>query len=115
MTQHIETKRKLAKKRVEEIKGFIRHLKIFIIVNGFLFILQKGWLSPLLPDWFPDEAYYFDWVNVNILVWGVLLAVHALTLYRHKFTFLQKWEAKHIQKYMDEDRELTKQQEHHEH
>lgn len=101
--QSIETKREKAKKRVEEIKGFFRHLKVFIIVNGLLLILQKGWLLPLLPNWFPEEAYYFDWVNINIAFWGVILAAHAMTLYRHKFRFLKNWEERQIKKYMDEE------------
>lgn len=103
MTHSIETKREQAKKRVAEIKGFFRHLKVFIIINGLLYVLHKGWLLPLLPDWFPEEGYYFDWVNVNIAIWGVILAVHALTLYRHKITFLKKWEERQIKKYMEED------------
>jgi len=108
MTQSIETKRELAKKRVAEIKGFFRHLQIFIIVNGLLFVLQKGWLSPLLPDGFPEEGYYFQWVSVNILIWGTILVVHGLTLYRHKFTFLKKWENRQIKKYMDKEDHPTK-------
>ena len=108
MTRSIETKRELAKKRVAEIKGFFRHLKIFIIVNAFLFGLHKGWLLPLIPEWFPKEAYYFDWVNLNILVWGLILAVHGLTLYRHKLTFLKKWEERQIKKYMNEEDNQTK-------
>jgi len=108
MTQSMETKRELAKKRVAEIKGFFRHLKIFIIINGLLYVLKKGWLLPILPGGFPQETYYFDWVNLNILVWGLILAVHGLTLYRHKLTFLKKWEDRQIQKYMDEEQSKSK-------
>lgn len=103
MTQSIETKRALAKKRVEEIKGFFRHLKVFVVVNGLLFVLKMGWLQGLLPEWFPSEAYYFDWVIANIVIWGLILAVHALTLYRHRITFLKKWEERQIKKYMEEE------------
>ena len=105
MTRSINTKRELAQKRVAEIKGFFRHLKIFLIINGLLFVLKKGWLASFLPEWFPEEAYYFDWVDLNILIWGLILLVHGLTLYRHKLTFLKKWEDRQIQKYMDKDRE----------
>lgn len=104
MEKSIETKRELAKKRVAEIKGFFRHLKIFLVVNGGLFILKKGWLLPLLPDGFPQETYYFEWVDLHIVIWGIILAVHGITLYRHKITFLKKWEDRQIKKYMDEER-----------
>ncbi|MET1259829.1 2TM domain-containing protein [Flagellimonas sp. DF-77] len=108
MTRSIEERRALAKKKVEEYKGFFRHLKIFLIVNGILFVMRKGWLLPLMPEWFPEEAYYFAWVDLNIIIWGAILAVHALILYRHKFTFLRKWEERQIQKYLDEEQEETK-------
>jgi len=103
MTQSVETKREQAKKRVEEIKGLLGHVKIFMVVNGLLFVLKKGWLLPLLPEWFPEESYYFDWVTANIIVWALILMVHTLYVFRHKFTFLRKWEERQIQKYMDED------------
>ena len=57
MIPSTETKRELAKKRVEEIKGFFRHLKGFFIVNGLIYLLKTGWLEATLPDWFPKEVY----------------------------------------------------------
>ncbi len=108
MTRSIETKRELAKKRVEEIKGFFRHLKVFVVINGILFVLKKGWLQSILPDWFPEEAYYFEWVDFNILIWGLILAVHGLTLFRHRLTFLKKWEERQIKKYMEEEKSESK-------
>ena len=107
MTRSVETKRELAKKRVEEYKGFFRHLKVFIVVNGILYLFNSGWLESIMPEWFPQEAYYFDWVNFNVLIWGVILLVHGLTLYRHKLTFLKKWEDRQIKKYMEKDRDET--------
>jgi hypothetical protein len=103
MMQSIETKKELAKKRVEEIKGFLRHLRVFLVVNGLLFVLKKGWLQSLLPEGFPKEAYYFEWVDVNIIAWGIILAIHWLTLYRHRLTFLKKWEEKQLKKYLEEE------------
>ena len=103
MTPSQETKRELAQKRVVELKGFFRHLRIFVIVNGILFAMRMGWLIPVLPDWFPTEQYYFQWVNLNIAIWAVILAVHALTLFRHKFTPFKKWEERKIKEFMDKE------------
>lgn len=93
-----------ANKRIKELKGFYRHILIFIAVNGFLFLLQSGVLRPFMPEGFPTETYYFDWVNANIAIWGIILLVHAIIVYRGKFPFFKKWEERQIQKYMDEDR-----------
>ncbi|GLU44322.1 2TM domain-containing protein [Allomuricauda sp. NBRC 101325] len=94
-----------AKKRVKELQGYYRHILIFVLVNGFLLLLQSGVLFKVMPDWFPTETYYFDWVNSNILFWGLILVVHTLVVFRHKFPFLKKWEERQIQKYMQEDEE----------
>lgn len=93
-----------ANRRIKELKGFYRHILIFIVVNGFLFLLQSGALHPFLPEGFPAEPYYFDWVNANIATWGLILFVHAIIVYRWKFSFFKKWEERQIQKYMEEDR-----------
>ena len=101
----METKRELAKKRVEEIKGLFRHLMVFLVVNGLLVLMKIGWLLPLLPEWFPKESYFFDWVTMNIIIWAVILLIHALFVYRYKLTFLKNWEERQIKKYLDEDDE----------
>ncbi|MBW8243935.1 2TM domain-containing protein [Muricauda oceani] len=93
-----------AEKRVKELKGYYRHIIVFIVINGFLYLLKVGALNSFLPDTFPRESYYYDWINANILIWAVILVVHTLILQRHKFTFFKKWEERQIQKYMDEDR-----------
>lgn len=92
-----------AKKRVKELKGYYRHIMIFVIVNGILVLLRTGVLNSLLPVAFPKESYYYEWVNANILIWGVILLVHTLIIFRHKITFFKKWEERQIQKYMEED------------
>ncbi|AEM69182.1 hypothetical protein Murru_0125 [Allomuricauda ruestringensis DSM 13258] len=97
--------REAAKKRVQELKGYYRHIIIFVIVNGTLVLLKTGVLNSLLPETFPKESYYYDWINANILIWAVILLVHTLIVLRHKFTFFKKWEERQIQKYMDEDGE----------
>ncbi len=92
-----------AKKRVKELKGFYNHLKIFILINGILYLLKSGWLTPLMPEGFPTEPYFFDWINLNILIWGLIVVIHALTLFRNKMPFLKNWEERQIKKYMEEE------------
>jgi hypothetical protein len=97
-----------AQKRVKELKGFYNHLKIFVIVNALLYLVKSGMLNALMPKGFPTESYYFDWVHINFIIWGLMVVAHALILYRHKFPFLKKWEEKQIQKYIEEDKEESK-------
>ncbi|WP_420322968.1 2TM domain-containing protein [Flagellimonas sp.] len=92
-----------AKKRVKELKGFYNHLKIFILVNAAFYLIKSGWLTPYMPEGFPTEAFYFDWINGNFIIWGVIVVIHWLTLYRHKLKFLKRWEERQIQKYMEQD------------
>ncbi|MCR9229035.1 MAG: 2TM domain-containing protein [Flavobacteriaceae bacterium] len=96
--------RENAKRRVKELKGYYSHIVVFIIINGILYLLKTGVLNSLLPETFPKESHYYDWINGNILIWTVILAVHTLIILRHKFTFFKRWEVRQIQKYMDEDR-----------
>jgi hypothetical protein len=104
MTMDKNNAREAAEKRVEELKGYYRHILIFVVVNGLLYLLQTGVLNSLLPEAFPKESYYYEWITTNILIWALILAVHTLIIFRHKFAFFKKWEERQIQKYMDEDR-----------
>lgn len=96
-----------AQKRLKELKGFYNHLKIFVIVNALLYLVKSGVLNPLMPKGFPTESYYFDWIHLNFLIWGLMIVGHALILYRHKLPFLKKWEEKQIQKYIEKDKQET--------
>ena len=102
------TKYERAKKRVQELKGFYNHVKIFILVNGILYLLKSEWLIPFMPEGFPTEAYFFNWIDLNVLIWGLIVLVHALITFRNKFPFLKDWEERQIKKYMDRDREEAK-------
>ncbi|WP_190809148.1 2TM domain-containing protein [Flagellimonas sp. S3867] len=94
-----------AKKRVKELKGFYNHLKIFIVINGALYLIKSGWLTPWMPEGFPTESYYFDWINGNVIIWGLIVIIHGLILQRHKLPFLKNWEERQIKKFMEEDQE----------
>jgi len=103
MMTNKQTAREAAKKRVQELKGYYSHITIFVIVNGILYLLKTGMLTSLLPEAFPKESYYYDWINSNILIWTLILIVHTLIVFRDKFTFVKKWEERQIKKYMEED------------
>lgn len=101
--EDLERKYERAVSRVKELKDFYRHLKIFVLVNGVLYLMRSGVLLSLLPDGFPTQSYYFDWIHVNLIIWLVILGIHALYLFRHKITFLREWEERQIQKILEKE------------
>ena len=91
-----EEKYKIAKKRVEEIRGFFAHLFAYIGVNITLIIIN------LLTS---RGSLWFYWVTV---FWGIGLIWHALGVFvLNKFPG-KDWENKKIKeliKKMDENQE----------
>ncbi|MEZ4808925.1 MAG: 2TM domain-containing protein [Allomuricauda sp.] len=102
--EHNDSSYKKATDRVKQLKGFYRHIKVFIVVNALLYLIKSGVLRPILPDGFPSEHYYFDWIDLNLVIWLFILAVHAVILFRNKLPFLKNWETRQIQKYLDEEK-----------
>jgi len=83
---------KAARKRVKEIKEFYTHVAIFIIVNGFLFLLN------MLTS--PDSLWFY-W---PLLGWGIGLGAHAYTVYGENGVFGKDWEDRKIRELMGEKR-----------
>lgn len=73
-----------AKTRVEEIRGFYGHAGAFILVNGFLLILN------LLTS---PSVLWFHW---SVLGWGIGLAAHALGVFGAGARFGRDWEERKI-------------------
>ena len=101
-------KLKRAKKRVKELKDFYGHLKAFIIVNVLLLLVRGGFLDYIFEQNQAIDTGFLDWINYNFILtpvlWGIGLIIHGLVVYRHKFTFLKKWEENQIRKYIEEDK-----------
>lgn len=84
-----EEKYKLAKKRVEEIKGFYGHLFAYIGVNVVLIVIN------LVTNPF---AIWFYWVTA---FWGIGVFWHAMGVFVFgKFTGIG-WEKKKIEEIME--------------
>lgn len=94
---------KKAAKRVKDLKDFYRHLKVFVVINAILYLFKSGALQQFLPEGLSLETYYFNWVDAHLVIWILILAVHTAYLFRHKLTFLKKWEERQIQKYMEKN------------
>ncbi len=95
---NILEKRKRAKKRVDELKGFYIHLMVYLIINTFLIVFfvvsQSG-----------EEGFRLHWYNFSTAIfWGLGLLIHALITFRLNPFFGKRWEDRMIQKFMEEDR-----------
>jgi hypothetical protein len=95
-TKMDEEKYKIAKKRVEEIKGFYGHLFAYIGVNVVLITINLV-TSPFV--------IWFYWVTV---FWGIGIFWHAMGVFVFgKFTGIG-WEKKKIAEIMEEMDKKTK-------
>jgi len=91
-------KRKRAKKRVDELKGFYIHLMVYLIINTFIIVV-------IIMSQADKENLTLRWYNFSTAIfWGLGLLIHALCTFRLNPFFGKSWENRMIQKYMDEDR-----------
>lgn len=93
-----EQKYILAKKRVEKISKFYKHLATYIVVNIFLTsIFIVGDMND--GDTF-NEAFW-DYHNYKIwLFWGIGIFFQALNTFGIRLIFNKDWEERKIKEYM---------------
>ena len=90
----------LAKKRVDKIKGFYRHLLIYVAVNIFISIV-------IIVGLMNEDKYTFTQAITNFGVygtwvfWGIGMLFHWLGVFGVKSLFSKDWEERKIKEYMD--------------
>ncbi len=104
----LEQKRKRARERVEVLKGFYNHVKIFVLINGFLYLTKSGLFNRFMPEGFQMEPYYFGWLELNLIIWGGILVVHGIFVFHNRLPFFKKWEERQIRKFMEKDQDEVK-------
>jgi hypothetical protein len=80
---------KAAQKHVQQIKEFYGHVAVYIMVNGFLLMIN------ILTTSFP-------WVLFPIGGWGIGLLAHAFDVYGTHGIFGYDWEERKIREIMGE-------------
>ncbi|OXB24961.1 histidine kinase [Flavobacterium tructae] len=88
-----EDKYYLAKKRVEEIKGFYGNLTAYVIVNLVLIFINL-YASP--------RHLWFYW---PLMWWGVGVVFHGLKVFKVFPVLGKDWEEKKIKELMEKERE----------
>ena len=81
-------------KRVKEMKGFYKHLTVYVLVNAFLilttyFNLEKG-----------EKFLDFGTFSVAFF-WGIGLVFHAANVFGKNIFLGEDWEEKKIKEFMD--------------
>ena len=105
-----------AQKRVNDMKKFYRHLRVYIVINLLLLIVKFN-----LFNWFKDDyawlqdPKFLDWLSLNILgtpvLWGIGLLAHGLYVFKFKSKswkelkpeFIKKWEKRQLDKFLREE------------
>jgi hypothetical protein len=95
-----------AKKRVDKIKAFHKHIKVYLLVNILLFILNSRLVDFLARDREISDIEFLNWLDWNMLstpiLWGIGLIIHGLYVFKPKLKFVKDWEERQIRKYMNE-------------
>ncbi|WP_299120804.1 2TM domain-containing protein [uncultured Tenacibaculum sp.] len=90
-----------AKKRVEDIKKFYKHLTFYILINlvfiGYRIFKDIDYGSTFI-EAFTDISNYkiFFW-------WGVILILHGVSVFGKDLLFNKEWEEKKVREYMDKN------------
>lgn len=105
-----------AQKRVNDMKKFYRHLRIYIIINLLLLVVKLN-----LFNWFKDDyawmqnPQFSDWLNWNLLgtpvLWGIGLFAHGLYVFKFKSQswqelkpgLIKRWEKRQLDKFLREE------------
>ena len=90
----------LARKRVEKISKFYKHLASYIVVNIFLTAI---FITGDMNDGDTFNEAFTNYHNYKIwLYWGIGIAFQALNTFGLNLFMSKDWEERKIKEYMDE-------------
>jgi hypothetical protein len=89
-----------ARKKVEDIKGFYKHLAAYVLVNIMLLVMHAVNLGP--------EESFLSWgALITPFCWGLGLLAHGLSVFNRNIFFNRNWEERKIQEYMEKEKSRT--------
>lgn len=86
-----------AKKRVQSITGFYKHLAAYILVNISLFIIKGVALDP------GEKFFEFSTFSTAVF-WGIGLIFHAMGVFGKNIFLGNDWEEKKIKEIMEKEK-----------
>ena len=90
-----------ARKKVEAIKGFYKHLGVYLLVNISLLIADAVTTGP-------DEEFWTFGNFSMAIFWGLGVLFHALSVFGTGRFFGRNWEERKIQEFMEREKNKTK-------
>ena len=85
-----------AKKKVDALKGFYRHLLIYLIINTFI-------VSTIV---YTTNAEIFSLNTMSTpIFWGIGLFFHGLGVFGRDILFGKKWEERQIEAFMEKEKD----------
>ena len=105
MKPYNQEKYERARKKVDAIKGFHKHVAVYIVINLFILLLRANVLSMLRPNRMDLEfERWLDWNTWGTaFLWGVALIIHGFYVYRANFGFIKRWEDRKIREIMEKE------------
>ena len=85
-----------ARRKVKSIKGFYRHLFIYLIINALILLQHYYDLKP------GEEFLTFNTFSTAIF-WGLGVIIHAFSVFGTDVLFGSDWEERKIKKLMNRD------------
>lgn len=90
-----------ARKKVQSIMGFYKHLAAYVIVNLFLIAMK----------WFnldPGEEFFTFGTFSTAFFWGIGLVFHGVGVFGTNIFLGRNWEERKIQQYMEQEERKSK-------
>lgn len=90
-----------ARKKVQSIMGFYKHLAAYVIVNLFLIAMK----------WFnldPGEEFFTFGTFSTAFFWGIGLVFHGVGVFGTNIFLGKNWEERKIQEYMEREERKSK-------
>ncbi|MCH2033065.1 MAG: 2TM domain-containing protein [Tenacibaculum sp.] len=97
-----ETQYLLAKKRVEDLKKFYKHVTVYVAINLVISILK---ISRNLSNGETLEEAIYDFNTYAVwLFWGIAIIIQAFKLFGLNFILGKDWEERQIEKHINKNR-----------
>ncbi|MES2543691.1 MAG: 2TM domain-containing protein [Bacteroidota bacterium] len=86
----------MARRRVNRLKRFYKHVMIYVIVNVFIIAIN-------INDLAPGESYFKKENFFTAFFWGIGLACHGISVFSESIFFGKNWEERKIQELMKKE------------
>jgi hypothetical protein len=100
------TKYERALKKVETIKRFYKHLRVYIIINVLLLLLRAK-IFNFFRDGNVSDVNFERWLDWNTYgtaaIWGLALVIHGIYAFEYKFKFFKNWEERKLKEIIEKE------------